>query len=124
MVNMEPIENQVLTHDVASDNERTGYRLVELVNEQKTPTKRKSLTTFALRRFIDPLGLYFKNSSRRPGICTKPCCSAICLSGRNQGPTVQQQHQQQPQPTRVADAAQLYGVSDSPFPFKWVCGPQ
>ena len=51
-------------------------------------------------------------------------CSAMCLSGRNQGPTVQQQHQQQQQPTRVADAAQLYGVSDSPFPFKWVCGPQ
>ena len=51
-------------------------------------------------------------------------CSAMCLSGRNQGPTVQQQHQQQQQPTRVSDAAQLYGVSDSPFPFKWVCGPQ
>ena len=50
-------------------------------------------------------------------------CSAKCLSGRNQGPTVQQQHQQQ-QPTRVANAAQPYGVSDSPFPFKWVCGPQ
>ena len=51
-------------------------------------------------------------------------CSAMCLSGRNQGPTVQQQHQQQQQPTRVADAGQPYGVSDSPFPFKLVYGPQ
>ena len=54
---MKTIENQVRIHDVASDNEPAGYRLVEFVNERKNTNHEEVINNLCYEKVYRSVGV-------------------------------------------------------------------